>query len=210
MPTPLSNDLRKRIIEAKGEGASHAKIAREMRVSISAITRLMALYRETGSHEARPMYAGRKPRLNEEILEKISRRIEEQPDIRWREFIAGFSLPVSAPALCKMINKKLGRCRKKTAHAAEQQRPDVAERRSEWKARQSVFDPARLVFLDESGVNTGMTRWYGRAAKHQRVIEAVPDTQFHRTTIASSIRLDGTTIPLVFEGHSMRNSFGPR
>ena len=45
-----------------------------------------------------------------------------------------------------------------------------------------------------------MTRLYGRALKHERVIEAVPDTRFHRTTILSSVRLDGTTIPFVFEG----------
>lgn len=57
-----------------------------------------------------------------------------------------------------------------------------------------------MVFLDESGVNTGMTRLYGRAAKHERVVEAVPDTRFHRTTILSSVRLDGTTVPFVFEG----------
>ena len=74
------------------------------------------------------------------------------------------------------------------------------ERRNEWKAAQCRLDPARVVFLDESGVNTGMTRLYGRAVKHRRVIEAVPDTRFHRTTILSSIRLDGTTIPFVFEG----------
>lgn len=45
-----------------------------------------------------------------------------------------------------------------------------------------------------------MTRLYGRAASHQRVTEGVPDTRFHRTTILSSIRLEGTTVPLVFEG----------
>jgi len=45
-----------------------------------------------------------------------------------------------------------------------------------------------------------MTRLYGRAAKHERVREAVPDTRFHRTTILSSVRLDGTTVPFVFEG----------
>jgi len=49
-------------------------------------------------------------------------------------------------------------------------------------------------------VNTGMTRLYGRALKHQRVREAVPDTRFHRTTILSSVRLDGAMAPLVFEG----------
>jgi transposase len=74
------------------------------------------------------------------------------------------------------------------------------ERRRQWKAKQKLLEAAHLVFLDESGVNTGMTRRYGRAAKHERVIEAVPDSRFHRTTILSSIRLDGTMIPLVFEG----------
>jgi predicted phosphoribosyltransferase len=46
---------------------------------------------------------------------------------------------------------------KKTTHAAEQQRADVEERRSEWKAKQNGLDPARLVFLDDSGETTGMT-----------------------------------------------------
>lgn len=73
-------------------------------------------------------------------------------------------------------------------------------KRKAWKKEQPSLDARQLVFLDESGVNTGMTRLYGRAAKHERVIDAVPDTRFHRTTILSSVRLDGTTIPLVFEG----------
>ena len=57
-----------------------------------------------------------------------------------------------------------------------------------------------MVFLDESGVNTGMTRLYGRGVSHKRVREGMPDTRFHRTTILSSVRLDGTTVPMVFEG----------
>jgi len=96
---------------------------------------------------------------------------------------------------------------KKTAHAAEQHRKDVALKRKIWKTLQSIFDPSCLVFLDESGVNTGMTRLYGRAASHERVVEAVPDTRFHRTTILSSVRLDGTIIPIVFEGALNGNIF---
>jgi transposase len=56
------------------------------------------------------------------------------------------------------------------------------------------------VFLDESGINTGMTRIYGRSSSHQRVREAMPDTRFERTSILSSVRMDGTMVPLVFEG----------
>lgn len=63
-----------------------------------------------------------------------------------------------------------------------------------------MFNPEQLVFLDESGVNTAMTRLYGRAARCERVIEGVPDARFHRTTLLSTVRLDGSTVPLVFEG----------
>lgn len=45
-----------------------------------------------------------------------------------------------------------------------------------------------------------MTRLYGRAASYERVVEAVPDVRFHRTTILSSVRLDGTMIPVTFTG----------
>jgi transposase len=62
------------------------------------------------------MSVGRKPRLNEETLQKIAERIKEQPDIALRELIDEYSLPISIPGLCKIINKKLGWRRKKKRH----------------------------------------------------------------------------------------------
>lgn len=88
---------------------------------------------------------------------------------------------------------------KKTVCAAEQNREDVRQKRREWKSFQETVDPSKLVFLDESGINTGMTRLYGRALKSERVIDAVPDVRFHRTTILSSVRMDGTIVPCVFD-----------
>ena len=113
MPAPLSKDMRQRIIAAKEPGDSHAKVSKAMQVSMSAITRLLALYRETGGYEPRPLNNGRKPRLDEKTLGKVRQRIEEQPDITLYELIEEFSLPVSAQALCKTINQKLGLVRKK-------------------------------------------------------------------------------------------------
>lgn len=37
---------------------------------------------------------------------------------------------------------------KKTLHAAEQDRPDVARRRAQWRRYQGRIDPSRLVFID--------------------------------------------------------------
>lgn len=113
MPAPLSNDIRRRIIAAKENGDSIQKIAREKGVGTNTIACLLRLYRETGSCEPRALNNGRKPRLDEETLQKIRARIEQQPDIALYELKEEFSLPVSLPALCKTINRKLGLRRKK-------------------------------------------------------------------------------------------------
>jgi hypothetical protein len=39
---------------------------------------------------------------------------------------------------------------KKTLHASEQDRPDVARRRLQWQQRQASVDPRRLIFIDET------------------------------------------------------------
>ena len=45
---------------------------------------------------------------------------------------------------------------KKTAHAEEQQRPDVLQQRRDWFASQLDLDPAKLVFVDETGASTNL------------------------------------------------------
>jgi len=115
MPNPLSNDLRKRIIEAKLRGDTEDKIAQEKEVNKSTITKLWALYKETGSYEARPNPNGRKPALTTQHLAQITSKINEQPDITLQELIEELNLPVCVSALCRTVNNKLGFCYKKNA-----------------------------------------------------------------------------------------------
>jgi transposase len=68
-------------------------------------------------------------------------------------------------------------------------------------------DVRKLVFLDESGVNTNMSRRYARAAIGQRANDAIPLNTGKSTTILSSVRLDGTTVPVVFAGAVNREKF---
>src|SRR5216684_1562499 len=56
-----------------------------------------------------------------------------------------------------------GSALKKIVHAAEQERADVVEARQRWREDQHSLDPARLVFIDETGTSTNMTRLRGRA-----------------------------------------------
>jgi transposase len=62
------------------------------------------------------------------------------------------------------------------------------------------FDLGHLVFVDETGAKTNMTRRYGRAQGGQRVIDSAPHGHWATTTLLSSIRLDGSTAPMVIDG----------
>jgi len=59
---------------------------------------------------------------------------------------------------------------------------------------------ASLVYIDETSIDTGRTRFYGRAPSNERVIDHTPDVRFERTTLLSSVRTDGTIVPMIFDG----------
>jgi transposase len=84
-------------------------------------------------------------------------------------------------------------------HAAEQERPDVAAARAAWKAEQPSLDPARLVFIDETGASTKMARLYGRAKRGRRVIGRVPWGHWKTVTFVVGLRLDGFTAPFAID-----------
>jgi len=76
----------------------------------------------------------------------------------------------------------------------------VQEARESWANDQIDMDSKSLIFLDESGINIGMTRLYGRAFGEGRVVDYVPDVRYDRLSILSSVRLDGTIVPLTYNG----------
>ena len=61
--------------------------------------------------------------------------------------------------------------------ATERERADVRERRREWIEKRQPrmrLQPARLVFIDETAVNTKMTRLRGRSRRGERLRAAAP------------------------------------
>jgi transposase len=58
----------------------------------------------------------------------------------------------------------------------------------------------RTFFFDESSVNCGMTRLYGRALSGQRVNDYVPDVRFERTSMMGAMGLRGIVAPMTFKG----------
>jgi transposase len=70
----------------------------------------------------------------------------------------------------------------------------------EWRAGQAELSPERLVFIDESGASTKMTRLYGRCARGKRLVCTVPHGHWKTTTFVGALRQDGMTAPCVFDG----------
>jgi len=67
----------------------------------------------------------------------------------------------------------------------------VAEARAAWRAELAGVDPARLIFIDETGIDTRMTRAYARAAKGERAVGKVPRGRWERLTVLGALALDG-------------------
>ena len=89
---------------------------------------------------------------------------------------------------------------KKTLHAAEQDRPDVAAARAELRAEQPKLRAPRLVFIDETAVTTKMVRHYGRAPRGERLVASVPHGHWKTLTVVAALRIDGLTAPTVIDG----------
>ena len=77
---------------------------------------------------------------------------------------------------------------------AEQERADVAAARTEWRIKQPGLNPARLVFLDESGFSTNRARRLGWSPRGQRLVAALPHGYWKMSTLVPGLRVDGTWI----------------
>jgi len=89
---------------------------------------------------------------------------------------------------------------KKVLTASEQLRPDVVQKRADWRSSQSQWDPEHLVFIDETWAKTNMTRLRGRSPKGTRLVARVPHGHWKTTTFVAALRGSGLTAPLVVDG----------
>src|SRR6201990_3153165 len=89
---------------------------------------------------------------------------------------------------------------KKSLRAAEQERTDVARARRRWMREQGLFDPATLVFIDETSANTKMVRLYGRCVRGERLVDHQPQGHWKTITFIAALRQNGMTAPCTIDG----------
>jgi transposase len=81
--------------------------------------------------------------------------------------------------------------KKKSLRAQEQDSAANRQRREAWQEQMKPLDPRQLVFVDESGATTEMTRRYGRAPRGERVREATPAGHWSTLTLLGAMHTEG-------------------
>jgi transposase len=197
---PYSMDLRRRVVATLDEHeGSQRQVAGRFRVSLSFVARLMRRRRQTGALAPRPHGGGHPPALQAADLERLRQLVQQQPDATLKELRQGLGVSCSLAAICRTLKKLDLPRKKKVLRASQQGNPEVQEKRRVFREKLAAIDPRRLVFVDESGATTAMTRRYGRAPRGQRVYGEVPG-KWKSVTLISALRLCGVGPALAFEG----------
>src|SRR5271169_1231333 len=99
---------------------------------------------------------------------------------------------------------------KKTLLASECDRPDIRQAREEWRTERQPrmgLEPHRLVFLDETGTTTKMTRPRGRGLKGKRLRSKAPFGHWKTQTFVAGLRCGALTAPWVIDAPMDRAIF---
>jgi transposase len=126
----------------------------------------------------------------------------------------------NAPGAARAIGQRLRRTghlpgpqeagavvQKKTVHASEQDRPDVAQKRTDWRCDQPALDAGRLIFIDETWAKTNMTRLRGRSPRGERLVAKVPHGHWKTTTLIAALGSRGMRCSTTVDGAVNRDVF---
>lgn len=72
--------------------------------------------------------------------------------------------------------------------------------RAKWEEAKAQVEHRRLLFIDESGAKTNMTRLYGRGPRGARVCDHVPCGRWETTTMIAAVGRNGPQAPWVIDG----------
>jgi transposase len=208
MSKPYSLDLRERVVASVEAGASRHEAAERFEVSVSSAIRWMQRFVRFGNAAAKAIGGSTSPL--EAHAAWLFDLVAKHPDLTLDEIVAAMRrhrLGGSRSAVWRFFARHKITVKKKSVRAAEQERADVARARRRWMREQGLFDPARLVFVDETAVSTNMARLRGRCERGERLIAHVPQSRWHTITFVAGLRHDGIVAPFVLNGAMNGASF---
>ena len=204
---PYSIDVRQRVLAAVEAGAhSLRELAELFSLHLSTIVRLLQRFRSTGSVQPKPHGGGARPKLDAEATARLLALVRQQPDATLAELRDRLGVDCNIVTIFRTLKRKGITRKKKTRFADERDSPGVQEHRRVFCEEMAAVDPDHMVFIDETGATTAMSRTYGRAPAGQRVQATVPGG-WKNVTLISGMRNSGVVAPLALPGATDRLVF---
>lgn len=139
-------------------------------------------------------------------MQRLAELIHECPDATLEQLRQRGDFRCSLTTVWRAL-RRLGLTRKKKSlHADEQGRPNVQKKRRGFRRQVKRIEPARLIFVDETGVTTAMTPAYAWAPRGERADASAPGS-WESVTVIAALGLDGVRAPLIFPGSTNAATF---
>ena len=200
MARAYSMDLRDRLIEAVRTGMSARAAAARFGVGVATGVRWARQFRTTGSAAPGQMGGHKKRAIAGEHRDWLLVRCRDQ-NFTLRGLVAELAargLKVDRRAVWVFVHDE-GLSYKKTLVAGEQDRPDIARRRAQWRQYQRRIDPSRLVFIDETWTKTNMAPLRGWGRRRERLRAKAPYGHWNTMTFVAALRHDRIDAPWLID-----------
>jgi transposase len=204
MARAYDDDLRRKIFEAHAKGhGSFRKLAGVFGVSLGYVEKIFRQRAQTGLMERVRYRPGPKSRVSAAVTERMVELIHADSDLTIAQLRGRIASDIGVSMSWSMVREwvvRLGLLRKKKSlHVVERDTEANRERRKEFLEAIRTIWPERLIYLDESGVTTSMTRLYGRCLGGQRIREATPGGDWKILTILSAMSVRGLIATMTIE-----------
>ena len=200
----LSMDIRKKVMKAIEGGMSRRKAAARFDIGPASAVRWAKRVETTCKVAPLKMGGDRRSQRIEAHSDFILARIEEQPDLTIMELREKIrerhGLDFGYGTVWRFLARHNITRKKKTGHASEQEREDVAAAREAWFEEELDLDPLKLVFIDETAISTNMARRFGWAAQGERCRMSVPFGHWNTKTLIAALRFDRIDAPMTIDG----------
>lgn len=121
------------------------------------MTRLIQRRREASALAPKTHGGGRQPALGFPERVRLARLISEQPDATLKQLKERGDFACTLTTIWPTLRRFNLTYKKKSVHASERDEPKVQAKRGRYRRKVRRIKAKRLVFVDETGVNTAMT-----------------------------------------------------
>ncbi|WP_139806467.1 IS630 family transposase [Deinococcus hopiensis] len=195
-----SLDLRERVVAAVEGGQTRKEVARLYRMRIETVDTYLEKQRLGTLHEV-GRSSGRPPRVTPLHEQQLLQQLKAHDDATLIEHARMLEEATGLKVSFKTVDRVFRK------HHITRKKTLVAFERSEERRQQFLNDlapylthPEQLVFLDESGFHTAMTRGYARAHRTERAHGYVPRNHGRNQTLICALQLTGPMVPFVLTG----------